>query len=240
MVEEIFSPLNLSYYGDTIIEYIGDGILVLTDDSELKCEFKAGQFANGNIVLICRILPIDIHKINITNWKNGFVQAKNLKGETNDGKLVSASGVNYAISRGIADDLTAVYGIFNPSSLQIGIHKDAVVNGISFGVTNFAFKGVSFTHSNYTEFLNLDLLGRRVAIWKPTGYNDIINYMKLTGAARITCEIWAEISGAREVETMEKMITDLCYVYQLPVDLKSNGSTGMYIAVIHEYPQCTY
>jgi len=209
---QIAGPGILSYYGDAIIEYDGDGILFLADGSELRCEFRTGQFVDGRIVLICRILPIDIHKINLQNWIKGIIRARRLQGKTNDGKSVIATEVNYPIGCGIVEDQISAVGIFNPKSIEINIYKDLDVDGISFGITNFAFKGIPYSHPDYTEFLGLNLLGKRVVVWKPNNYSDIINYMKLNGVARITCEIWAEIGSEKDVEMMEKMITDLCYV----------------------------
>lgn len=108
--------------------------------------------------------------------------------------------------------MTVVFGVFKPSSLQVDLRRNVSVDGISFGITNFGFKGISFKHPNYTEFLQLNLSGKKVAIWKPNHYDEIIDRMKLIGEARITCEIWAEIAQTNEIEQMEKMIGDLCFV----------------------------
>lgn len=214
-MEKIAGPGCLSYYGDSMTEYEGEGIIALDGGKEFRCEFRTGQFTNGNIVLICSILPIEIHRINIRNWKEGFVRANCLKGQTRDGKLIKAKKLEYPMGSGVADDLTVVFGIFQPGALQIDMKKGGDVDGISFGITNFGFKGISFEHPNYTEFLELNLSGKKVAIWKPNHYDEIIDRMKLIGEARITCEIWAEISQTKEIKQMEKMVGDLCFVLSI-------------------------
>ena len=205
-------PSHLPYYGDAIIEYAGEGIIVLADNTELKCKFNAGQFINGNIVLICIILPIDIHRIDMQIWKEGLARADYLKGQTQDGKTLEATKLGYAISRAVSDDQAFVCAIFNPSSVIIDMQKDVAPNGIAFGITNFGFKGFQFNHPQYIEYLELDILEKKLDIWKVRHYDDIINRMRLVREARITSEIWTELSGMEEVEKMEKIITDLCYV----------------------------
>jgi hypothetical protein len=49
----------LKDYGNSIAVYVGRGALTLKDGRQLNCEFEAGQLSDGEILLLCDILPPD-------------------------------------------------------------------------------------------------------------------------------------------------------------------------------------
>jgi hypothetical protein len=209
-------PGSMAYYGhacNAFIEYEGEGILVLEDHTELNCEFKAGQFTSGNIILICSVLPISIHRIRTENWETRPIRANYLKGQTIKGQFFEAVEVNFAHSWGIHEDPIVICFIFTPKEIRIGELSELPVDTISFGITNFLFNGISYEIPGYIEYINLDhLLGKKIALWKVKDYDNISQFMKITGEQHITCEILADVANLNDIKTMEKMIHDLCYV----------------------------
>jgi len=213
---ELPGPGKMEYYNqacNAFVEYEGKGILVLDNYTELKCEFKTGQFTNGNIVLICNILPISIHEIIIDNWEKKPIRANYLRGRTMDGLSFEAVEVNFAHSWGVNENPPVVCFIFTPKEIRIGTLSDLPMDTISFGITNFLFTGMPYETPGFIEYINLNkILGRNIALWKVKDYNEISQFMKIIGEQHITCEIVADLANSRDIQTIESMIHNLCYV----------------------------
>ena len=212
-------PGNMKYYGhdsDAFIEYMGEGILVLEDYTKLDCEFKAGQFTNGKIVLICSLLPISIHRINTEQWEQGTIRANYLKGRTSNDQIFEAIEVGFSHIQFLNDNPIVVGAVFTPKEIRIGEIDDEPIDSISFGITNFLFKGKYYETPGHTEFINLDnISGKKAALWKVKDYDHISRFMKIMGKQHITCEIWADAVDMDDIKTTEEIIHKLCYVLSI-------------------------
>jgi hypothetical protein len=193
------------------IEYKGEGKLVIEDQIELVCEFKAKQFTDGDIVLICNILPISFHNIIIEKWKNDPIWANCLKGRTKNDQLFEAINVNIG-QRLIQDDPLIVCVIFEPKELRIGEIGDMPIDSISFGITNFLFKGIPDKIPGYTEYIDFNLSGKKASLWKVQDYDKISNLLKIRAMQHITCELWADVANWDDIKTMEEKVHELCYI----------------------------
>lgn len=210
-------PGNMKYYGhdsDAFIEYVGEGKLVL-EDAELDCEFKAGQFTNGQIILICSLLPISIHRINTKQWEQGTIRAKCLKGRTSEDEFFEAIEVGFSHIQFLNDNPIIIGAVFAPKEIIIGAIGDEPIDSISFGITNFLFKGRPFETAGYTEFINFNLVGEIAALWKVKDYDHISRFMKIMGKQHITCEIWADAKDEEDIKRIEELIHKLCYVLSI-------------------------
>ncbi len=204
----------MDYYGRDRIpfaEYAGDGTLILKDQIELDCQFKAKQFTDGETLLICYILPNSIDRIYIEKWKTDPILGDSLRGRTKDSQIFESIGLNNGRCF-IQDDPLLVGVIFNPMQIQIGAIEDEPVDSISFGITNFLFKGIPFQHQNYVEFIDLDLKGIKATIFKNKDYDQISAFMKMRDKQHVTCELWATVSNKHEIKTLEDKINELCYI----------------------------
>jgi hypothetical protein len=211
-------PANMKYYGhdsDAFIEYTGEGVLVLEDYTELDCEFKAGQFTNGKIILICSLLPISIHRINTDQWERGTIHANYLKGRTSKDEFFEAIEVGFSHIQFLNDNPIVIGAVFTPNEIIIGAVDGEPIDSISFGITNFLFKGQQYETPGHTEFINLNLSGKKAALWKVKDYDDISRFMKIMGKQHITCEIWADAVDQNDIKTMEEIIHKLCYVLSI-------------------------
>ena len=193
------------------VNYLGEGRLILQDQNELECKFIAKQFTDGETLLICYVLPISIHQISIERWKTDVVLGKRFVGQTTDGKFFEALEVNSG-ERLIQDDPLIVCAVFVPREFRIGKIENASFDSISFGITNFLFKGTPYKNESYTEYIDISLAGKCVSIWKNKDYDNISMFMKLRNKQHITSEMWADIAELGEIEDMENKIKDLCYI----------------------------
>ena len=50
----------LKDYGDSIVVYVGQGTLTLKDGRKLNSKFEAGQLSDGEVLLLCNIMPPDL------------------------------------------------------------------------------------------------------------------------------------------------------------------------------------
>jgi len=216
-MEPLMNELNkfvTDYYSrDHIpfIEYFGEGKLVLKDRNELNCKFIAKQFTDGETLLICHILPISIHRISIERWKNDLVWGNSFIGQTMDGKFFEAIEINNGRSL-IQDDPLIVCAVFVPREFRVGMIDNVSFDSISFGITNFLFKGIPYKTENYTEYIDFNLAGKCSSIWKNKDYDNISMFMKSRNRQHITCELWADISDLDEIEEMKNKVKDLCYI----------------------------
>lgn len=215
---ELPGPANMKYYGhdsDAFIEYLGEGILYLEDNTELDCEFKAGQFTNGKIILICSLLPISIHRIDAAQWEQGTIRANYLKGRTSSDEFFEAIEVGFSHTQFLHDYLIVIGAVFAPKEIRIGAIGEGPIDSISFGITNFLFKGNEYKTPGHTEFIDLNLLEKKASLWKVKDYDDISRFMKIIGKQRITCEICADAIDEDDIKKMEDIIHKLCYVLSI-------------------------
>lgn len=197
---------------DIIAEYTGSGILVIGEEQNVPCEFKATQSYGGSITLVCDIRPDSIP------FGNCPCNAKEFHGETSEGWKITTDGELIGTQFRFESDSEYSQLELGVKCLNVLISANEKPDRICFGLTNLKFFGTEIEEiktptgvSRRRSSMKLNLLGEEVWIKQAANYKEIIDYIDSSKDSRVTSELSILLSGD-DLEKKKKVAEDLCYL----------------------------
>lgn len=214
---EVFRVTELSDYGKPLVVYHGAGILQMENGDQLHCTCELAQVSDGRLYALCQIEEADVHK-----GMDGA--ASILDGRTEDGKNIRFECIRIvrnisSYSQEGASRHVVLYG------KQVTVDSGTVPQGpvlFRFPLTNLTLcctQGYALHHADRSVPEGLqsswELDGLGVAIHRTRDYDDIIRNLRATRGVDVTCEAVVSASSAQELETVRRVVTDLCLLLTL-------------------------
>ena len=194
----------LSFYGEYLAAYSGEGILTLQGGLTASCTFEAGQLINGSVFLLCNFPEKNIFF--------SFVSIQRFEGTTPQGFHISIDDSiedNIMNTNYLPDPLpdqsgtSAAYAI---RQMTVQKFKDPQVQNVRFGITNFfCDKPIS---------LHLED-GIELSIEQTTEYVRKTTRLLTLKGIDVTCEVFMAVCVGESVERLKNVVNDLCYLLSL-------------------------
>jgi hypothetical protein len=206
----------LKDYGDSIAVYVGQGALTLKDGRKLNCEFEAGQLSDGEVLLLCDIMPPDLSLCFMTIAANSF------EGLTTEGHRIICANriteINY-LPEPPGDGRTAVFRAFRLDEMTVEVTDSRTqAKNARFGVTNFQFTGTDAQQSGNFHYLILPLTLKDVNSQtelsvRPLKHDTkIMRHIKTLKITDVICEVVSDILEDGSIGRLKEVIDDLCYL----------------------------
>jgi hypothetical protein len=206
----------LDDYGESIAVYVGQGVLTLKDGRKLNCEFEAGQLSDGEVLLLCSIMPPDPSLCFTT------IAAISFDGLTAEGHRIACANriteINY-LPEPPGDGRTAVFTAFRLDEMTVQVtDRHTQAKSARFGVTNFQFTGIAAQQSDDLSCLVLPLTLRHesnqteLSIRPLKHYAKIKRRIKTLRSTAVTCEVISDILQDCGRVRLKEVVDDLCYL----------------------------
>ncbi|MFZ3149819.1 MAG: hypothetical protein WA137_12380 [Methanothrix sp.] len=204
----------LMHYGTCIVQYHGQGELILRGGKKLGCKFEVGQMNNGDVIMLCDFSPSIqfLHDISDSSFE----------GTTLEGYKVTANKarpMNYLpeIPAGCRGSWESI--LWHDISVQIVEGDNA--SRINFGITNLEYSGTEgkivsegkkFRKINFCILpINIDEV-INLSIIKLKDYDKIMRRLSTLKSIDVTCEIEATLSEDNGIDKLKEIIDNLCYL----------------------------
>ena len=211
----------LAHYGNCIAAYEGKGTLTFKDALKVKCRFRAGQLATGEVILLCDGMELDPYSDTCGRLidEQSELYVASLHGKTCDGFQVRVDGgfsfFNYLTNP--PTDLTEAWAAFGVRELSIQARSLKGMAQALYGLTNVDIFGTERIEGRpISRFLplSLELNGARTeTIVKPV--EDRIRAIRELRALRgmeITAKATGHVSTNKDIERLDKAMDTLCYL----------------------------
>lgn len=197
----------LSFYGECLAAYSGEGILALQGRQTTPCTFEAGQLKNGSVFLLCNFSEKNIFF--------PFIPVQRFEGTTHQ-------GFHITIDDSIEDNITSTNYLPDPLPDQSGttaayyVHQmtvqkaeDGQVQSVRVGITNFFCDKHILLHLEHgTDIIELSI--EQVAECS----KKMMRLQTLKGID-VTCEVIGDVPIGGSVEQLKNTVNDLCYLLSL-------------------------
>jgi len=193
----------LSFYGESLAAYSGEGTLTLEDTRIASCTFEAGQLKNGSVFLLCNFperdpfLPhIPVQRFDGTTHQGFHVSIEDEIVSTNylPNTLPNQSGT------------PAAYAV---RQMTVQKAEDAQVQSVRIGITNF------FCDKHIPLRLEYGADVTELSIEQVEGYfRKMIRQRTLKGID-VTCEVIGDVPSGGSVERLKNAVNNLCYLLSL-------------------------
>jgi len=202
-------------YFEKIAEYNGNGIISINNRPEIFCKFSAIQSSNGSILLVCDVKPD--HLAHGTYPCN----ATAFHGKTNEGWKVDTKGelIGIGVSFSSSDDYQHL--AFLVKCLNVLISVDVDLDSVCYGISNFEFFGTEIVETRNNETISyarsrikLRLQDKDVQINRISNYDEVVNYIKTSSDAGVTCELFTKVS-LYDLDKSKEMVGNLCYLMSI-------------------------
>jgi hypothetical protein len=209
----------LKDYGDSIVVYVGQGALTLKDGRKLNCKFEAGQLSDGEVLLLCNIMPPDLFLCFTT------IAVISFEGLTAEGYRITCANrimeINY-LPEPPEDGQSAVFAAFRLDEMTVQMSDRRIqAKSARFGVTNFQFTGTVARQSGNSHYhilpLTLEDENSRTELFiSPLEhYTKIKRRIKTLRGTDVTCEVISDILQDGSMERLREVIDDLCYLLSI-------------------------
>ena len=214
-LEETF----LKHYGDSIAVYVGRGALTLKDGRKLNCKFEAGQLSDGEVLLLCNIIPPDLSLCFTT------FAAISFEGLTSEGHRIACANrimeINY-LPEPPGDGQPAVFAAFRLDEMTVQMTDSHIqAKSARFGVTNFQFTGTDAQQSGSFHYLILPLTLKdtnsqtELSIRPLKHDTKILRRIKTQKGTDVTCEAVSDILEDGSIGRLKEVIDGLCYLLSI-------------------------
>lgn len=202
-------------YYEKIAEYNGDGILSINNRPEIFCRFSVAQSGNGSILLACDIKP--------DNLSPGTYPCNAIAfhGKTNEGWNVNTEGQLLGIGVSFSSNDEYQHLVFRVKRLNVLLSAYEAPNSICYGITNFEFFGTKIVETKTVEtiqytrsLLKLKLQNKEVQINKKDNYEEIVDHIRSSRDAGVTCELSMKVSEGN-LDDSKEMASNLCYLMSI-------------------------
>ena len=186
----------LSIYGKPVKEYNGEGVLLLTNGTEISCSFIAGQLSDGDIRLFCDTISISGLA---PTYKD--LDYCSFFGTTDEGhRIWSKDNIIYLPNNHCSYAFSLNELIVEPGNLESA--HEAI-----FYIDNFEFYGK--TDHNRCLTLSLPELNK-VNIVRVKEYDTVIRDIRISRGIDITCKMILEIPSEIILTKLECESVELC------------------------------
>ena len=211
----------LSHYGNCIAAYEGKGTLTFKDALKVKCRFRAGQLATGELILLCDGMELDPYGDTCGRLidEQSELYVASLRGKTRDGFQLQVNGgfsfFNYLTNP--PADLTEAWAAFGVREMSVQTIKPFGLHQAAYGLTNVEIMGTQTVEGRpFTNLMPLSLNAKGAKneiVIKPV--QDRIGVMRELRAfkqMKVTTEATACVSSQEDVERLDELMDAVCYL----------------------------
>ena len=142
----------LAEYGECIGMYCGHGALTLQDGKKFDCQFEVGQLTNGQVLLLCDLLPPFPSNLSISPIKFEGATSEGFRLYANNGMFETRYLPNIPNDRS-----SGFWAAFHINEVFVHMAEAKDVSRLHFGITNFDFIGTQPSRDQITPSIEFSL-----------------------------------------------------------------------------------